>query len=83
MVDTVGFISRLPHPLVASFRATLEQALSADIILHVRDLSHPSTELQRSTVLRVLKEIGIDTESTEFKKRCIEVWNKVDLLSSE
>ncbi len=63
MVDTIGFISKLPHQLVSSFRATLSQALGADIIIHVRDVSHPCSELHKSTVLRVLREIGMETES--------------------
>lgn len=58
LTDTVGFIRKLPHDLVASFRATLEEVVDADILLHVIDLSHPSWEEQRSVVAQVLAEIG-------------------------
>jgi len=73
--DTVGFISDLPTQLVAAFRATLEEVLEADIILHVRDISHPETEEQRDDVETILAEIGIDEDRTR-----IEVWNKIDRL---
>ncbi|MDA0708336.1 MAG: GTPase HflX, partial [Proteobacteria bacterium] len=58
--DTVGFISRLPTHLIAAFRATLEEVIEADIILHVRDLSHPETEAQKQDVLSILKSLGIN-----------------------
>ena len=58
--DTVGFITDLPTTLVAAFRATLEEVLAADLILHVRDISHPDTEAQRRDVEAVLDELGID-----------------------
>lgn len=73
--DTVGFISDLPTHLVASFRATLEEVAAADIILHVRDISHPETEAQKMDVLDVLASMGLDTTD-----RLIEVRNKIDLL---
>ena len=60
--DTVGFITDLPTSLVAAFRATLEEVLSADLILHVRDISHPDTEAQKHDVETVLTELGIDAE---------------------
>lgn len=63
MLDTVGFITNLPHGLVESFKATLEEIHFADILVHVRDISHPHTNYQRNAVLRVLKEIGIPEET--------------------
>ncbi|MEL7137791.1 MAG: GTPase HflX [Pseudomonadota bacterium] len=75
--DTVGFISDLPTQLVAAFRATLEEVLEADIILHVRDISHPNTEDQARDVLGVLEELGVNDEAREAM---IEVQNKIDLL---
>ncbi len=79
--DTVGFISELPTELVAAFRATLEEVAEADIILHVRDISHPDTAAQRADVLAVLE--GMVAEGTlaeDFAGRTIEVLNKADLL---
>lgn len=76
--DTVGFISDLPTTLVAAFRATLEEVLEADILLHVRDISHPDSEAQRNDVIDVLEELGIDAGGEEAD--LIEVWNKIDLL---
>jgi GTP-binding protein HflX len=78
--DTVGFISDLPHALVAAFRATLEEVVGADLVLHVRDISHPETEAQRHDVEVVLGELGIDTEATAGP--VLEVWNKADRLSA-
>ena len=72
--DTVGFISDLPTQLVAAFRATLEEVVSADLIVHVRDISHPDSDAQRADVEEVLKEIGADGAVR------IEAWNKIDLL---
>ncbi len=79
--DTVGFISDLPTALVAAFRATLEEVVSADLILHVRDIAHPETEAQRKDVVSVLAELGIDGEAAATA--LLEVWNKADLLSRE
>jgi GTPase len=79
--DTVGFVSDLPAQLIAAFRSTLEEVLEADLILHVRDVASPSSEAQRAEVVRVLTEIGIDTQ--EQSKRVIEVWNKADLLLAD
>ncbi len=78
--DTVGFISDLPTMLVAAFRATLEEVIEADIILHVRDVSHEDTEAQMQDVEKVLRELGIDEGARE---RLVEVWNKVDLLDAD
>ena len=75
--DTVGFISELPTKLIASFRATLEEVLAADVILHVRDISHSETEAQAHDVKLVLEELGIDEQRRSL---IIEVWNKSDLL---
>jgi GTP-binding protein HflX len=77
--DTVGFISDLPTMLVAAFRATLEEVIEADIILHVRDMSHEDTEAQSHDVAEVLRQLGIDPESP----RLIEVWNKIDRLDAD
>ena len=71
--DTVGFISDLPTQLVAAFRATLEEVLSADVIVHVRDISHPETEAQRDDVISILADLGVDES-----RSVIEVWNKID-----
>jgi GTP-binding protein HflX len=75
--DTVGFISDLPTQLVAAFRATLEEVVSADLIVHVRDISHPDSDAQREDVEQVLGEIG----AAEAAR--IEAWNKIDLLGGE
>ncbi|HQS09942.1 MAG TPA: GTPase HflX [Xanthobacteraceae bacterium] len=76
--DTVGFISDLPTQLVAAFRATLEEVIEADVILHVRDVSHPDSQAQADDVKDVLTDLGIDIEASG---RVLEVWNKIDLLS--
>lgn len=78
--DTVGFISDLPHGLVAAFRATLEEVDAADIILHVRDIAHPDSDAQRVDVETVLREMDIDTDADD---RVVEVLNKVDQLDEE
>ncbi|WP_018697940.1 GTPase HflX [Amorphus coralli] len=75
--DTVGFISDLPTHLVAAFRATLEEVVEADLILHVRDIAHPDTAAQASDVEATLAALGIDAQEPG---RLIEVWNKIDLL---
>ena len=78
--DTVGFISDLPTMLVAAFRATLEEVIEADLILHVRDVSHEDTEAQSRDVEEVLSQLGI---AERGGGRLLEVWNKIDLLASE
>lgn len=78
--DTVGFVSDLPTELVAAFRATLEEVASADVILHVRDISHPDTEAQSADVASVLQALGLEEEGSPPR---IEVWNKLDLLPPE
>ncbi|MFA5041721.1 MAG: GTPase HflX [Bdellovibrionales bacterium] len=76
--DTVGFISDLPTHLIEAFRATLEEVLQADVILHVRDISHPDAKGQRDAVMDVLADLGIAVDD----ERIIEVLNKIDLLPS-
>ncbi len=76
--DTVGFISDLPTQLVAAFRATLEEVLEADLILHVRDIAHADSEEQARDVLAILDDLGVDD-----KTPLIEVWNKTDLLGDD
>ena len=77
--DTVGFISDLPTMLVAAFRATLEEVIEADLVLHVRDIAHDETDNQARDVEAVLADLGIDTLAAEG--HILEVWNKTDLLS--
>jgi GTP-binding protein HflX len=77
--DTVGFISDLPTMLVAAFRATLEEVIEADVILHVRDVSHEDSEAQSHDVETILAELGIEPDD----QRLLEVWNKIDRLDSE
>lgn len=76
--DTVGFISDLPTELVAAFRATLEEVLAADIILHVRDISHPESENQAEDVHTILTQLGVSEDIPQ-----LEVWNKIDLLEED
>lgn len=88
--DTVGFIADLPHELVAAFRATLEEVLEADLIVHVRDCAHEESEAQKVDVLKVLSELGIepgissgDAAHDERIRPFVEVLNKIDLLEPE
>jgi GTP-binding protein HflX len=76
--DTVGFISDLPTELVAAFRATLEEVLAADIVLHVRDISHAESEEQAQDVRDILTSLGVPADTRTF-----EVWNKLDLLPDD
>jgi GTP-binding protein HflX len=78
--DTVGFISDLPHDLVAAFRATLEEVLAADLVLHVRDVSHPDSDAQAADVRAVLSELGLTADAAN---PFVEVLNKVDRLTDE
>lgn len=73
--DTVGFISDLPTQLVAAFRATLEEVLEADLIVHVRDIAHPETEEQARNVRDILADLGVTSDA-----QVMELWNKADLL---
>jgi GTP-binding protein HflX len=78
--DTVGFVSDLPTDLVAAFRATLEEVIDADLLVHVRDIAHPDAEAQKADVLEVLADLGVGADSG---RTTIEVLNKTDLLSAE
>ncbi len=75
--DTVGFISDLPTHLIAAFRATLEEVIEADLVIHLRDISDPDTTAQAEDVSRILRDLGVDADDANH---VIEVWNKVDLL---
>jgi GTP-binding protein HflX len=75
--DTVGFVSDLPHELVAAFRATLEEVLEADVVVHVRDVSHPDSEAQAADVETVLRELGL---AEVVDRGLVEALNKIDLL---
>jgi GTP-binding protein HflX len=77
--DTVGFVADLPTELVAAFRATLEEVVDADVILHVRDIANSDHPAQARDVLKVLGDLGVSSDSTPF----IEVWNKIDLLPQQ
>ncbi|WP_313802046.1 GTPase HflX [Sphingobium sp.] len=87
--DTVGFVSDLPTQLIAAFRATLEEVLSADLIVHVRDIAHPDSEAQREDVIDVLSQLGVAGEGAleagegNEPPPIIEAWNKLDLLDDE
>lgn len=74
--DTVGFISDLPTQLVAAFRATLEEVLEADLILHVRDIAHPETGEQAADVAEILQSLGVGPATPQY-----EIWNKLDLVA--
>lgn len=78
--DTVGFISDLPTMLVAAFRATLEEVVEADVIIHVRDMANPDTEQQRDDVQAVLKDLDIDLDGD---RHVFEALNKIDLMDGE
>src|SRR5204863_3507592 len=77
VVDTVGFIRKLPHDLVASFRSTMEEAVAADLVLHVIDVSHPQYDEQREVAGEVLDDLGGDPD------RVIEVFHKSDRASEK
>jgi GTP-binding protein HflX len=82
--DTVGFISDLPTMLVAAFRATLEEVIEADVILHVRDVAHDDAEAQLQDVENILRQLGIDPRNNPTDKRTLlEVWNKIDRLDAD
>jgi GTP-binding protein HflX len=78
--DTVGFISELPTLLIAAFRATLEEVIEADVILHVHDVAHEDAAAQAGDVEQILRDLGIDPGD---RRKIVEVWNKLDLLDSE
>src|ERR1700680_3295437 len=82
--DTVGFISDLPTMLIAAFRATLEEVIEADVILHVPDVSHEDAEAQLQDVENILRQLGVDPHSeSPGKPTLIEVWNKIDRLDAD
>ena len=91
--DTVGFVSDLPTQLIAAFRATLEEVVFADLIVHVRDIAHPDSEAQRTDVMEVLVELGVTLDGRQDDDRqgdedrsqpaYIELWNKIDMLPPE
>lgn len=85
--DTVGFVSDLPTQLIAAFRATLEEVEAADLLLHVRDISHPETEAQHADVLTVLGELGVgplaEGGGSEAPPPIIEIFNKIDVVATE
>ncbi|OCT92515.1 hypothetical protein XELAEV_18015572mg [Xenopus laevis] len=76
-VDTIGFLSQLPHNLIESFSATLEDVVHSDLLIHVRDISHPETTKQKASVLSVLKNLGLPQQLLDTM---IEVQNKIDLI---
>lgn len=78
--DTVGFISDLPTMLVAAFRATLEEVVEADVIVHVRDISQPDSDAEKHDVETVLRQLDIDPAD---ESRLIEIWNKIDKLDED
>jgi len=77
--DTVGFISDLPTMLISAFRATLEEVIAADVIVHVRDVSHGDSKAQAEDVVSILKDLGVDGAD----EKLIEVWNKIDRLDED
>lgn len=79
--DTVGFVADLPTDLIAAFRATLEEVCAADIVVHVRDVTHEERDAQRDDVQRVLADLGL--EDLEVEERLIELWNKADRLDAD
>jgi GTPase len=81
LVDTVGFITDLPTTLVAAFRGTLEEAMEADLLIHVRDIAHPDTEYQANDVYKILEQLEQETKLDQ--PPVIEVWNKADALDPE
>ncbi len=78
--DTVGFISELPTLLIAAFRATLEEVIEADVIVHVKDAAHADAEAQARDVAAILRELGLDPGDPG---KLVEVWNKIDLLDAD
>ncbi|XP_038858979.1 putative GTP-binding protein 6 [Salvelinus namaycush] len=78
-VDTIGFLSQLPHQLIDSFSATLEDVIHSDLIVHVRDISHPETVNQKENVLNVLRNLQIPDR---LMSSIVEVHNKIDLVDS-
>ncbi|ASK87555.1 GTPase HflX [Sphingorhabdus sp. SMR4y] len=80
--DTVGFVSDLPTQLVAAFRATLEEVGAADIVVHVRDISHEASDAQARDVRQILADLGVSEEAGEGPP-VIEAWNKIDTIGPD
>jgi len=80
VADSIGFLQDLPHGLFAAFEATLEELANCDILIHVRDMSHPQSLMQKEAVLQALEGAGVPREKIEASM--VEVWNKIDLLPS-
>ncbi len=78
--DTVGFVSNLPTHLIAAFRATLEEVIEADLIIHVRDISDPDSDIQSQDVMAVMEQLGVNTTD---QSHILEAWNKIDLLDED
>ena len=78
--DTVGFVSNLPTHLIAAFRATLEEVIEADLIIHVRDISDPDSDIQSQDVMSVMEQLGVNTND---QLHILEAWNKIDLLDED
>ena len=81
LMDTIGFITDLPIEMVDPFKATLEDISHADLVIHLRDLSHPQHELQKQSVLAILKDLKFEPEF--YTNKMVEVWNKLDLVEGE
>ena len=79
LLDTIGFITDLPVEMVECFKTTLEEIAHADLVIHLRDCSHPHHDLQRASVLKILEEMGFGKAFQE--ERMLEVWNKIDLVA--
>ncbi|CAE7268301.1 hflX [Symbiodinium sp. KB8] len=80
IADSIGFIQHLPHNLFAAFQTTLDEIVSCDVLLHVRDIAHPQRTMQKDIVLKTLRSAGMP--ESKLRSSVIEVWNKIDLLSS-
>lgn len=79
LLDTIGFITNLPVEMIEAFKATLEEIAHADLVIHLRDCSHPHHDLQKHSVLKILEEVGFGKAFQEEKM--LEVWNKRDLVA--
>jgi len=81
--DTVGFISNLPTQLIAAFRATLEEVLAADLILHIEDIANPNRDQHHKDVMNILKDLGLNQDKKTKHIPILPVWNKIDCLNPE
>ncbi|CAE8734683.1 unnamed protein product, partial [Polarella glacialis] len=80
IADSIGFIQHLPHNLFAAFQSTFEEIVNCDVLIHVRDISHPQRTMQKDIVLRTLRSAGMSED--KLQSAVIEVWNKIDLMKS-